>query len=999
MPGDNPSFIDEQERLRLLTALRESEILRELGELLASSLDLNRILQVLVKRTTDVCEVERCAVWLLDEQRGAFVPATYHISTSRLDSQAVKTASHVWYRSTIPLADPAMQRLLDEKGLLFLEELRSEPSMHFVADTFLVRSVLLLALIRDGQPVGLMSLDNPDQARTFSAEQVQLARAIAQQAAIAIGNGRLYQQAQVERRRAEQLIKRAQAINQVAMAVNRGEDLADILEIALTHLVQGVDASGGAIVLLEGATPVVLSRKHLKASEEGEPTGIALSSLPHYQQSSLTGTPLFIHLEETEGAERSWYQSLGLAHTMIIPLMAGAMRNNGEATRQERHSHSYCLGFAIAHYSHAQHAPARGQFAFAQDIAAQCALAIEKQRLLEDSHQAAALAMERANTLDAVFQSLAEGITVITQDGEVLIRNTSASYFLGVSVNAVDTVQSLLARFPTYTLDGERIPMEEFPISRALRGERIRGERFVTHRADGIERVIEINVTPMFDNTKQQIGVASAFRDVTEQVQAETRIQHALETMLHVAEAVSGVTDIDDILSRVLQLTLNTLNCERGVVYMHDSEQQAFMPLLSAGIPVEEEMQLLQDQSSWLASQIHTSQSLKGQLAQGHATLVKAEQFRRSAEPLPLPSRRPRILAAPITHNDRLLGLMLLERSLGNQRKQAGDFSVWDMAIIEGISQLAGLAIQQARLQEEATNARANEAAMREANALKDDFLSITAHEFRTPLTVILAHSQMLLRSLRRTGELGQDKKDSMGDSLSTIEEQTHLLTNIVNSFLEVTQINRGQLELKFEPVDLAEIARQVVANYSATSSGHELSCVIEPDENEYQVMGDSARLFQIMANLVQNAIKYSPLGGPVTVRLCQRITNEDTAHTNETNATDPTAETRIATGENASESQTGGSHQTGRSIEVCVEDRGIGIPKDAQARLFERFYRAPNTQGSKVRGIGLGLYLVAELLRLHGGTIRVESSGFLGEGSRFIFILPVLERDVFQGE
>ncbi|HET9921568.1 MAG TPA: HAMP domain-containing sensor histidine kinase, partial [Ktedonobacteraceae bacterium] len=288
---------------------------------------------------------------------------------------------------------------------------------------------------------------------------------------------------------------------------------------------------------------------------------------------------------------------------------------------------------------------------------------------------------------------------------------------------------------------------------------------------------------------------------------------------------------------------------------------------------------------------------------------------------------------------------------------------------------------------------------MREANALKDDFLSITAHEFRTPLTVILAHSQMLLRSLRRTGELGQDKKDSMGDSLSTIEEQTHLLTNIVNSFLEVTQINRGQLELKFEPVDLAEIARQVVANYSATSSGHELSCVIEPDENEYQVMGDSARLFQIMANLVQNAIKYSPLGGPVTVRLCQRITNEDTAHTNETNATDPTAETRIATGENASESQTGGSHQTGRSIEVCVEDRGIGIPKDAQARLFERFYRAPNTQGSKVRGIGLGLYLVAELLRLHGGTIRVESSGFLGEGSRFIFILPVLERDVFQGE
>ena len=79
----------------------------------------------------------------------------------------------------------------------------------------------------------------------------------------------------------------------------------------------------------------------------------------------------------------------------------------------------------------------------------------------------------------------------------------------------------------------------------------------------------------------------------------------------------------------------------------------------------------------------------------------------------------------------------------------------------------------------------------------------------------------------------------------------------------------------------------------------------------------------------------------------------------------------------------------------MCIEDSGLGIPKDALPRLFERFYRGSNIDGSKTRGIGLGLYIVAELLHMHGGTIRAESNGIPGEGSRFIFTLPLstLER------
>jgi signal transduction histidine kinase len=413
------------------------------------------------------------------------------------------------------------------------------------------------------------------------------------------------------------------------------------------------------------------------------------------------------------------------------------------------------------------------------------------------------------------------------------------------------------------------------------------------------------------------------------------------------------------------------------VVYLYDNARQIFTPLLSTGFVSDNDQQWLSEQNRWLSPTIDEFQEFKEQLIQGHALLLHAEQFQRTTGPLANhPAQPPMILAAPITHNERLLGLMLLDRS-SNPRQN--HFSLWDMAMVEGISELAGLAIEQAYLQEEATSARANEAAMREANALKDEFMSITAHEFRTPLTVILAHCQMLLRTLRRSsGDLG--KNDDVIDSLSTIEKQTHLLTDIVNAFLEVTQINRGQLTLKTEEVDLVEIAQQVITNYSATSPNHQVSCVIEPCPDDYLVRGDSSRLLQVIGNLVQNAIKYSPLGGPVTVRLRQRILSEGmTTAGKEPGKVLPVERKRL--------------------IEVCVEDKGMGVPKDAQTHLFERFYRASNTQGSKVRGVGLGLYLVAELLRLHGGSIRVESSGIPGEGSNFIFTLPALERDTEKSE
>ena len=218
--------------------------------------------------------------------------------------------------------------------------------------------------------------------------------------------------------------------------------------------------------------------------------------------------------------------------------------------------------------------------------------------------------------------------------------------------------------------------------------------------------------------------------------------------------------------------------------------------------------------------------------------------------------------------------------------------------------------------------------------------------------------TRILKRMSNQALEAGITKLPQVIDNLSVIEDQSHQLTNIVSTFLEVSRLNRGELTLHFEEVDLAALAQQVVLRYSTLSKEHRISCIIESSERPYLVMGDSARLLQIIANLVENAIKYSPPGGAIQVCLRCYCSNEGK-----------------------------------ETIEMCVKDNGIGIPKDAQPRLFERFYRAPNIEGSNTRGIGLGLYIVAQLLKLQDGTIRVESSGIPGEGSRFIFTLPALEK------
>ena len=954
MPSDSSLFT--QERLRLQQALRESEILRELSELLASSLDLTHILQVLVKRTTEVCEVERCAVWLFEETRSTFIPKTYFLSAHDLNPNAVKVGDHVWYHSTLPLQNAFVQHLITE-GILVIEDLHARTSMKEFADKFLVRSILFIALRREGRVVGIMSLDNPGKAEPFSAAQQQLVRAIGQQAAVAIDNARLYQQAQSESKRAESLIKRAQSIYEVAIAVNSNEDLSTVLGIATRHLVTGLEADGGTVVLLDNGALLLASTTNPQVETTLSPP---LADLPHCEETLREEAPRFFPQEQATGIEKEWYQQLGLSNILVIPLIAGA-RNGSKRKKKSAMllEEKHCVGFAFVNYNRVTRSPTKGHLAFAQDIAAQCALAIEKNQLLTNANQVAKVAIERANTLDAVFNAMTEGVIVLDQKGQVIVNNQTASRFLGMPLYSKDLSTTFLWNYPTYTQHGQPIAYEDFPLTRALHGERIRGERFVTRRADNTERTVEVNVEPLYDDESHRIGIVSAFRDITEQVRVEQRVRGALNVMLNAAEVLAGVSDTTEMTRRILTMMLSALNCERGFVHLYDEERHIFTPLLSIGFSDDANAYWNTEQLYWLAPDVPHMREPFASLIAGHTTLISPE-YRTSHEET---THTDTVLVAPLMHDKHLLGVMVLDRALSQQedavhltsqsRYARHEFTVWDVTVVEGIAQFAGLAIEQARWQSEATIARIHEAEMRESNAMKDEFLSITAHEFRSPLTIIQIQNQMMERILQRVPEM--PKRERLRESIAGIEEQTHQLTNIVNTFLEVTRLNKGQITLEQERIDLNNLLKQEVMTHSTTTTLH--SITMESSDQPLYVMGDKARLQQIFGNLLQNAIKYSPQGGPITVSLkqCRRETGE-------------------------------------ALLEVRVTDKGIGVPEDAQLHLFERFYRAPNVDGSQTKGVGLGLYMVAEFLRLHNGTVCVESSGAYGEGSCFVVTLPLLE-------
>ncbi len=228
---------------------------------------------------------------------------------------------------------------------------------------------------------------------------------------------------------------------------------------------------------------------------------------------------------------------------------------------------------------------------------------------------------------------------------------------------------------------------------------------------------------------------------------------------------------------------------------------------------------------------------------------------------------------------------------------------------------------------------------LREADRLKDEFVALISHDLRTPLTSIMGYLELTLED----GELSKRQSGY----LEIVDRNAKRLLALVNDLLFVARLEAGELDLHPSKLDLAAVVRQTVseAEPRAAASGITLTCEAEPVP---PVSADRGRIFQLLDNLVSNAIKFTPEGGDVRVSVAQ------------------------ANG----------------AVRLEVADTGIGVDADEQRRLFERFFRASTAAERQIPGTGLGLYIARAIVEAHGGSISVESEP--GRGTSFRIDMPV---------
>jgi len=283
------------------------------------------------------------------------------------------------------------------------------------------------------------------------------------------------------------------------------------------------------------------------------------------------------------------------------------------------------------------------------------------------------------------------------------------------------------------------------------------------------------------------------------------------------------------------------------------------------------------------------------------------------------------LMAAPITAGDKRLGVLVVYGT------RAPIFAEEDLELVRLLADQAAVILESRALIDEAARVQARE----EVTRLKEDFLSAAAHDLKTPLTALVMQTELLERRALRSPQAPVDLA-----GLGKLKKEAYRLKELVLELLDAARAEQGKLVGEFREVDIVPMAREICARH--TSARHACTVIAEgPVVGLY----DAGRILQLIENLVENAVKYSPDGGPVNIRIWQEK------------------------GELSSINSASGMWNR-----IAVTDNGIGIPGEDLPNVFERFHRGSNVDDRHFSGMGLGLFICLGIVQQHGGRIWVES-------------------------
>jgi signal transduction histidine kinase len=405
--------------------------------------------------------------------------------------------------------------------------------------------------------------------------------------------------------------------------------------------------------------------------------------------------------------------------------------------------------------------------------------------------------------------------------------------------------------------------------------------------------------------------------------------------LLEVTRSITGVLDLDELLQHILNQAVQMMKAERGYLILLDDDERLDMEKrlqVRASYKLEAD-DLLDEEFS--LSRTAILKTLSGRSSHHSQDALREPNPSHSVELFGLRS----ILCEPLVVADRVLGVLYLDSRVINR------FSPWCREVLPSLASQAAICIENAKLvgdREEALRRHHSEQLRAlEMEAWKNAmaaFVSIASHDLKGPLTVL----QNGLALLRRRGD-----QPPRQDLLEDMEASLLGAKRLVDTYLDAAALQQGQeLSLRWENLDLHELARQELLQVEGklSSSRRQQYSLVNEIPPGTMVHADSMRLRQVLANLLENAVKYG------RGRICVAL----------------------------------GEFVEGR-VWVEISDEGPGIPAESQERLFERYFRAE--PHAAVRGTGLGLWIVRQIVEALGGEVGVRSQ--LGGGACFAFSMP----------
>ena len=441
-------------------------------------------------------------------------------------------------------------------------------------------------------------------------------------------------------------------------------------------------------------------------------------------------------------------------------------------------------------------------------------------------------------------------------------------------------------------------------------------------RKDGSRFWAGVVVTPR----RALDGTLRGFAKVTRDLSERKELDDQRRTLEAITEEALVHLDIDELLDAMLDRLCDALHCDTIAVLLLDPVENVLVARAAKGL--EEEV--------IRGIRIPMGRGFAGRIAaDGRAVVLSDVDHADVLNPMLREKGIRSLIGVPLRASGRVIGVV----HVGSLRPR--EFTESEERFLQIAADRLALAVEHARLIEAARLARHEAEVAETALRARDEFLSVAAHELKTPITSAKVAAQLLRRSFR-----GVPLQPTQERSIDTIERQIGKLSRLVLQLLDTMRIQSGGLVLEVEEADLSKLLRDVAEDVRALSDRH--SIVVNAPE-ELRVRVDALRLEQVVRNLLDNAVKFMPDGGQIDVQLVRMPS------------------TAI----------------------ISVRDRGVGVPTEHQPRLFDRFYQAHANRS----GLGLGLYISRQIVERHGGTIYAETPQ--DGGTRFVISLPLQAQPV----